>query len=192
MILAQLVLNQLVVYWAYLYYLPASIIQSMNKLTENFIWGGQAGQKKYHLSTLSNISMLKCCRGWGLLDLRIFRRALLWKTLWRGIFENGLWSNIVQKKYLRGKDLSFWLRKERIGSSIGSPIWLSLRKIGKFFLVNLIWQFQSRKRILIGRDQFMSGAEVIVVQNPLLKFLHRKGLFNWDSLIGGWLGPIPL
>eukprot|EP00253_Pinus_taeda_P022450 PITA_22450 len=130
--------------------------------------------------------------GWGLLDLRNFGRVLLCQNLWRGIFEHDPWSNIVRKKYMGMKDLSFSLRKERIGSSIGSPIWLSLRKIGIFFLKNLTWQFQSGKKILIGRDQFMSSAEVIDVLDPLLFFLHRKGLFYWDNLITGWQGSIPL
>lgn len=58
-ILAQYVLNQLAIYWAHLYFLPASIIQSMNKLATNFIWGEQAGKRKYHLSKLSNISLPK-------------------------------------------------------------------------------------------------------------------------------------
>lgn len=53
---------------------------AMNKLTENFIWGGQVGKNKSHLSTLSNISMLKSCGGRGLLDLKSFGRALLCKT----------------------------------------------------------------------------------------------------------------
>lgn len=110
-ILAQSVLNQLVVYWAHLYFLPTSIIQSMNKLTTNFIWGRQAGKTKYHLSKMSYISLPKSRGGWGLLDLRNFEKALLCKTLWRGIYEEVPWSNIIRKKYLGKKDLSFWFRK---------------------------------------------------------------------------------
>lgn len=191
-ILAQSVLNQMVVYWAHLFFLPANIIMAMNKLTTNFIWGGQAGKKKFHLSALSNISMPKSYGGWGLLDLKSFGRALLCKTLWRGIFENGPWSNIVRNKYLRRKDLAFWLRKGKLGFSKGSPVWLSIRKIGNFLLGNLSWHFQSGKNILIGKDHFMSGAEAIEVQDSLLNFLHRKGMFYWDSLIASWRGPIPL
>lgn len=88
--------------------------------------------------------------------------------------------------------MAFWLRKKKLGSSKGSPVWLSLRRIGNIFLGNLSWLFQSGKNILIGKDHFMSGAEAIEIQDSLLNFLHRKGLFYWDSLIAGWQGLIPL
>eukprot|EP00253_Pinus_taeda_P028596 PITA_28596 len=39
-VLTQAVL-QLVVYWAHIFFLPASIIQKMNKTIANFIWGGK-------------------------------------------------------------------------------------------------------------------------------------------------------
>lgn len=191
-ILAQSVLNQLAVYWSHLFFLPASIIQSMNKLTANFIWGGQAGKRKFHLSKLSNISLPKNMGGWGVLDLRTFGKALLCRTLWRGIYEERPWSNIIQKKYMRKKDISFWFRKGRIGSPFGSSIWLSLRKIEIYFLENLVWRFHSGKKILIGKDHFLSGFEVIDVPESLLSFFHRKGFFYWDNLIVGWQGSIPI
>lgn len=164
----------------------------MNKLTANFIWGGQTGKRKYRLSKLANISLPKSMGGWGLLDLRIFRKALLCRSLWRGIYEGRPWSNIIQKKYLGKKDISFWFRKGRIGFPSGSSIWLSLRKIESYFPGNLVWRFQSGKKILIGKDQFLSGAEVIEFPEPLLIFLPRKGFFYWDSLIAGWQGPVPI
>lgn len=36
-ILSQAVLSQMAVYWAHLFYLPASIIHKLNKVTTNFI-----------------------------------------------------------------------------------------------------------------------------------------------------------
>lgn len=57
---------------------------------------------------------------------------------------------------------------------------------------NLVWHFQSGKRILIGKDTFLSGSEEIVVPESFLAFLHRRGIFFWDGLISEWLGPIPM
>eukprot|EP00253_Pinus_taeda_P035371 PITA_35371 len=45
-ILALAVLSQLSVYWAHMFYLPSSIIQRLNKITANFIWGGSTVHKK--------------------------------------------------------------------------------------------------------------------------------------------------
>lgn len=59
------------------------------------------------------------------------------------------------------------------------------------FLENFSWHFQSGKNILIGEDCFMSGSEVIEIQMHSLNFLHRHGIFYWESHIAKWNGPIP-
>ena len=88
-ILSQVVLTQLAIYWAHLFFLPASIIQKMNKITTNFIWGRKSEHRKYHLTRMEKISMPKNLGGWGLLDLRTFGKVLLCKSLWRGIYGEG-------------------------------------------------------------------------------------------------------
>jgi len=77
----------------------------MNKIIANFIWGGKSDQRKYHLSKMERISMPKISGEWGLLDLRAFGKALLCKSLWRGIFGEGRWSITIKKKYMKGKDM---------------------------------------------------------------------------------------
>eukprot|EP00253_Pinus_taeda_P024937 PITA_24937 len=57
---------------------------------------------------MEKISLPKEHGSWGLLDLRIFGKALLCKTLWRGISGEGPWSVTIKKKYMKGKDLEFW------------------------------------------------------------------------------------
>jgi len=121
-ILAQSVLVQLAVYWAHLFYIPASIIHMMSRIMANFIWGGESEKRKYHLSKLSDISLPKKSGGWGLLDLSTFGKALICKSLWRGIFGDGAWSMIIKKKYMANKDIIFWFRRGKIGASYGSAI----------------------------------------------------------------------
>lgn len=84
--------------------------------------------------------------------MRTFGKALLCKSLWRAIHGDGSWSNIIQKKYLGRKDLTFWFRKGKTGASYGSSIWLSFHKLETYLLKNLIWCFQSGSKILIGKD----------------------------------------
>ena len=141
---------------------------------------------------MASITKPKRAGGWGLLDMRTFGTTLLCKTMWRGLYEEGIWSNTIQEKYLGRKNISFWYSKGRIGSSHRSSIWLSLHKIERLFLENLIWSFQSGKKILIGKDVFLSGTEEISIPESLLTFLHRKGILFWDSLITRWQGPIPI
>lgn len=168
-------LNQIAVCWAHLFFLPASVIKKMDKITANFIRGGQAERRKFHLSKLSDISSPKSMGGWDLLNLRSFGKALICKSLWRCIFGEGSWSMIIKKKYLGGKDFSLWFREGRIGPSYGSSIWQCLHRREGFFLENLIWRFQTGSKILIGYDQFLSGVGDIFVPEALLNFLHKKG-----------------
>ena len=128
-ILSQAVLSQMAIYWAHLFYLLASIIHKLNKVTANFIWGEKSKQRKFHLSKMEIISLPKRLGGWGLMDLRDFGKALLCKSLWRGIFREGPWSVTVKLKYMEGKNLEYWFRTGAIGSKHGSAIWFSLQKI---------------------------------------------------------------
>lgn len=38
--------------------------------------------------------------GWGLKELHTFERALLMKSMWRGLMSNGIWNDITKNKYL--------------------------------------------------------------------------------------------
>lgn len=162
----------------------------MNKISANFIWGGNKTKGSYHLSALDKISRPKSAGGWGLLDLRTFGKALLCKSLSRGIFGEGPWSNIIKVKYLHNKGLEHWYRLGRIGSKYGSAIWLSFRKLERFFMKHLKWCLQPGSRILIGLDPILSGRECISIPKKILLFLHCKGFFTWDKLIVGWHGPL--
>lgn len=70
-----------------------------------FIWFGSREMHKYHLIKLEKINIPKEVGGWGILDIKIFSLALLLKALWRGIFNEGIWGDIVNTKYLRQNPL---------------------------------------------------------------------------------------
>lgn len=140
-ILTQVVLSQLGVYWAHLFHIPASIINNLNHLMANFIWGGSPNGKKYHLTKLSNITLPKGMGGWGIMDLCCFSKALLIKSLCRGLFGASTWSKIIQHKYLKDKCFSVWYRNGTIGIKQGSAIWLSFLKVEKKNIHHLAWRF---------------------------------------------------
>lgn len=177
-VLTQYVLVQLVVYWAHLYYIPVSIIHLLNKITPNFIWGGNQEKGKYHLSKLFDISLPKKQGEWGILDLRTFGKVLLCKSLWRGIFVDSSWSKTIKKKYMASRDISYWYGKGKIGSPLASTIWMSFCKIEPTFLKNLVWSLQTGKNIFIGLDPIMGWGDNINISHQLMDFFHRKGYFT--------------
>lgn len=191
-VLAQTVLMQMSVYWAHLYLLPASIIQAMNRISANFIWGAKDDRGKIHLSKLNLLTLPKKFGAWGLVDVRIFGKALVFKSLWRGIFDSNPWSAIIHQKYKKGRSLEFWLRFGSIAIKQGSTIWLSFKRIEKYFLNNLKWRIFSRRKIFISFDSFAGFRGNLQVPDPLLFYLHRSGIFTWNRVIKEWRGLSPL
>lgn len=159
-----------------------------------FHLGAKAERSKFHLSKLEFLSLPKNLGGWGLMDIRIFGRALLCKALWRGIFIPNPWSAIIRQKYLKGRSLEFWFRSGSLGIKQGSAIWLSFRRIEQYFLDNLKWRIFSGRKIFIGLDSFagFKGNLHLQVPDPLLFHLHGSGYFTWDRIIERWNGPYPM
>eukprot|EP00253_Pinus_taeda_P016842 PITA_16842 len=184
-ILVQAVLSQLAVYWAHLYFLPISITKKMCSLAANFLWGGKSIQSKIHLVKMEDITRSRKEGGWGLLDLKVFGKALICKSLHRGIFGNGPWSKLINRKYLKGKGIVFWYRRNSLGKRRGSAIWMGLRKLQHFSMENRRWNIFSGTSIHIGFDRLLHGPSTFFPL-PLAHFLHSKGIFTWNKLIKSW------
>lgn len=123
--------------------------------------------------------------------MRIFGKALLCKSLFRGIFGFGPWSKIIQNRYLKGRSLVYWYRRSSIGIKSGTSIWNSYRKILPFFLENLRWRIFSGSSIYIGIDPIVNGLE-LMIPRCLITFLQSKGIFTWDRLIKSWTSSSPV
>lgn len=143
-ILVQAVLSQLAVYWAHLFWLPASIIKKINSLIKIFLWSGNSHQAKIHLVKLESITMPKHMGGWGLPHLKSFGKALLCKSLLRGIYGSCPWSSYINQKYLKGRPMLYWYRRNSLGIKSGSAIWRSFRKALPFFMDNYKWKLSKR------------------------------------------------
>eukprot|EP00253_Pinus_taeda_P027689 PITA_27689 len=91
-ILTQSLLVQIMVYWAHLFYIPSSTINSLNRIIANFIWGGQKEKIKYHLSKILKLTRPKKMGGAG---EKIHVSSQLLKNLHsRGYF---FWANAIKK-----------------------------------------------------------------------------------------------
>lgn len=174
-----------------LFHLPASIIKKMCSIAGNLLWGGKSFQSKINLVKMEIITRPKNIGGWGLLNMKIFGKALLCKSLYRGIFGSGPWSKIIQNRYLKGRSLEFWYRRSSFGIKTGSAIWNSFRKILPFFIQNLRWRLYSGSCIYIGIDPIVNGLE-LMIPRCLILFLQTKGIFTWEKLIKQWTSSSPV
>lgn len=189
--LIQAVLAQLAIYWAHLFYLPAKIINKMKAYAANFLWGGKTFQSKIHLVKLDSIMRPKKAGGWGILDMRKMGNALLSKSFIRGIYGKGPWSVFINRKYLKGKGIEYWYRRNSLGIKRGSAICLSFRKNKSFLLRNFRWSLHSGANIFLGNDLIQNGLPSL--PHPvLIDFLHTRGIFTWDRLIRSWVNLTPV
>lgn len=138
---------------------------------------------------MQDISRPRNDGGWGLLNLEAFGKALLCKSLHRGIFGSGPWSLLINRKYLKGKGIVFWYRRKSLGKKSGSAIWLGFRKLQQFFLENLRWKISTGASILIGIDNILNGPSSFP---PPILYLQNKGIFTWDKLINSWSNSTPV
>eukprot|EP00253_Pinus_taeda_P014556 PITA_14556 len=191
LILVQVVLSQLAIYWAHLFFLPTSVIHKMKSSAANFLWGGKSFQSKFHLVKMDSIAKSKKSGGWGLLDMRTMGNALLRKSILRGIYGNGPWSKFINRKYLKGKSIEFWYRRNTLGIKQGSAIWLSFRKNQSFLMRNFRWKLFIGTNIFIGYD-FIQDGLTFHLQSDLVPFLQMRGIFTWDKLIKSWTNSTPV
>ncbi len=135
-----------------LFHLPVSTIKKLNEIIAHFIWSDMWQKHKYHLTKLEHISMAKRLGGWGILNLKRLGHALLLESLWHGIFGVGIWSQIINHKYLKDIDFKFWMRRGCIGCNSGSTVWCIVTKISHPFLSLLSWRLGTGHHITIGWD----------------------------------------
>jgi hypothetical protein len=123
LVLVKVVLQSILVYWLSLAKVPASTLHKIQQLMANFLWRGANKTTGFHLSKWKNIAIPKEFGGWGIRNIFWIAKSLAAKSCWRGIFGNSLWSQILKGKYLKGVDLTSWIRKGNFKFPNASIIW---------------------------------------------------------------------
>jgi hypothetical protein len=107
-----------------MFLMPLTTIKRMDKVRRKFFWQGGQLKKKYHLVKWNKICKSKKKGGLGMKNLRKMNISLLCKWWWMLEKEEGLWQEIVRKKYIRQSPIC--LIKEKMSDS---PRWKDLLKV---------------------------------------------------------------
>jgi len=117
-------LSSIPIYCMSMYLLLKTIIKRLDRTRKRFFWQGGGTKKKYFLVKWSRISKPKKKGGLGIHDQRKMNKSLLYKWWWKLENNDGLWQQIVKKKYIKMIPIAQLKRKPT-----NSPVWNNLLKV---------------------------------------------------------------
>jgi hypothetical protein len=139
-----------------MYLLPKTVVKKIDIIRKRFFWQGGANKRKYHLVKWAVITKPKKKGGLGVKDLRKMNISLLCKWWWKLENEEGLWQEIVRKKYkVKGGIVN--LRNK----PSNSPVWNDLIKIKGVYLAGRIMKIGDGRDIDFWRDPWYGRVNLI-------------------------------
>jgi hypothetical protein len=85
--------------------IPKGILKKLDFYRSTFFWQGDNHKKKYRLMKWDILCLPKDQGGLGILNLEIKNICLLSKWLYKLINEDGIWQELLRKKYLKNKTI---------------------------------------------------------------------------------------
>jgi len=143
LVLLKSVLESVPVYWLSLAHVPKSILEKNQECASLVKWNTLAKPKNDG--------------GWGLKNIYLFDQALVTKSLWWLLFNEGLWGKIMQQKHLKSLTLEQWIRCEPKSIWGASNIWK--RTVCAFHVLGywVAWKIGGRTRIRLGEDPWVGA-----------------------------------
>jgi hypothetical protein len=104
------------------------------------------------------------------------------KCMWRSLFGNGLWHEVIIKKYLKILSMNDFLRKWNSNVKGMSNFWKALYDYFSIVIDWLDWNPGTRKDIRIGLDPLIGSHYYYKFSENLFSLLHSKGIFTLDQV----------
>ena len=100
------VLTNMVLYMLSFFLIPKGVLKRLDYYRSRFFWQGDSEKKRYRLARWDAVCHPKDQGGLGIHDLEIKNKALLRKWLYKLLTEEGVWQNLLRRKYIGSKALS--------------------------------------------------------------------------------------
>jgi hypothetical protein len=139
-------------------------------------------KKKYRLAKWSVLCTPKDYGGLGILNLDIQNRCLLSKRLFKLINEDGIWQNLLRRKYLTNKCLTQVLHRPG-----DSHFWAGLMKVKEDFLVGGTFKIKNGEQVRFWEDVWLGDKPLREAYPNLFRIVRQK-----DDTAANVLGTVPL
>ncbi|CAN1816595.1 Putative ribonuclease H protein At1g65750 [Linum perenne] len=131
LVLIKSVLSSLPVYYLSLFKAPSSVITSLERIQNRFLWSGVSEIEKIHWINWNLVKTPRAGGGLGVQDLRILNTALLSKWHWRFAIERSAWwRELITDKC--GVGSSEWQPTWQF-SSAGLSLWKGVISVSSTF-----------------------------------------------------------
>jgi hypothetical protein len=175
-------LSNTTTYHMSMFLMPLTTIKRMGKVRRKFFWQGEQLKKKYHLVKWDKICKSKRKGGLGMKKLRRMNISLLCKWWWMLEKEEGLWQEIVRKKYIRQSPIC--LIKERMSDS---PIWKDLLKVRQIYLQGRKYKINNEKSVSFWLDKWLDDKPLCVAYPILFDLCADKRISVHEMWSEGWV-----
>jgi hypothetical protein len=147
------------------------------------VWQEDENIKKYHLVKWEKCCLPKDVGGLGILNLEVMNIALLAKWFWKMETEEGLWQEILSKKYGGGKCLALAVKKPG-----DSQFWASLMKIKEIFYRFVKKELGDGKNTRFWEDSWVDDKPLKEAYPRIYDICFDHNITVDDAIQKGWQG----
>ena len=168
LVLLDSVLSSLPMYMMSFFRLPKGVRKKLDYYRSRFLWQYDNHKKKYRLIKWNILSKPRSLGGMGIIDLEMQNICLLSKWLFRPINEDGIWQDVLRRKYLNNKSLSQAHKKPG-----DSQFWSGLMEVKDLFLSRGRFNVQSGTQTRFWEDLWI-GDKTLKEAYPSLYSIARN------------------
>jgi hypothetical protein len=143
-------------------------LEKLDYYRSRFFWQCDEHKKKYRLAKWSILHKTRSAGGMGIMDLDIQNKCILSKWVFKLLNEDGIWQQMLRRKYLKGKTLS--QVEKRKGDS---HFWSGLMEVKNLVLEWGRFEVQDGSQTRFWEDLWL-GREPLNVKYPALYNLVKK------------------
>jgi hypothetical protein len=176
------VLSSLAIFMISFFEIPKGVLQKIDYYRSRFFWQGNDHKKKYRLTRWDIICQPKDQGGLGIHNLELQNKCLLSKWLYKLINEEGVWQNLLKRKYLYNKSITQVDKKQG-----DSHFWSGLMKVKSTFLDMGSWILNDGEQIRFWEDKWLGNLAFKDKFPSLYAIVRRK-----SSTIATVMGSVPL
>jgi hypothetical protein len=149
--------------------IPRVILRKLDYLRSRFFWQADTQKKKYRLAKWDILCQPKDMGGLGIKNIDTQNKCLLSKWLFKLINEEGLWQEVIRKKYLCNKSIGQVRRKPG-----DSHFWTGLMKVRDMFLERGVFSVNNGRDIRFWEDRWLGNCTLQQRFPSLYNLVHRK------------------